>query len=341
MWKKIQNWWGVGTINPERDEAKMPVLLLWVERAAIMVVAIVSGIAVAVFGYTKAADYTDWEIIRWLSAGVMFFLATAITDVGVKYFIQKAAYDLFAVFNPATYKNSTYTGFQRFMQIIAWFCMVAIIAGLFLFDYVSVNSVRDPVANMVKKEEKLDQKKIRSDIDKQEASRGKATVAAITAIESDINSMQRQIEKEKTRVLNSNSKMKDLSNSGNGWAKQQIASQQAKAIAPLNKSLDELYETKKSLNKQRAKDLEYRLDIVAKTDNEVLSENEAINKRNTSLVEGTSNLFIYMGFWAKCIAGLIRILLVVLFMGSNVKDYNGDGRVDYQDVSAAAEQGFV
>ena len=62
--KTLKKWWDVGTINPERDEAKMPVLLLWVERAAIMVVAVVSGIAVAVFGYMKAADYTSWEIVR-------------------------------------------------------------------------------------------------------------------------------------------------------------------------------------------------------------------------------------------------------------------------------------
>ena len=157
----VKKWWGVKGIDPERDDARMPTLLLWVERACILVVAIVSGIAVAAFGYLKASAYTDWEILRWLAAGVFFFLATAITDVGVKFFIQKGAYDFFAAFNPATYKNSPYNWFQRAMQIIAWACMVAIVAGLFLFDYVSVNAVRDPVSNMVKKENKLNQDSIR------------------------------------------------------------------------------------------------------------------------------------------------------------------------------------
>lgn len=341
MWKKIQKWWGVGSINPERDEAKMPVLLLWVERGAIMVVAIVSGVAVAVFGYMKAADYTSWEIIRWLSAGIMFFLATAITDVGVKYFIQKGAYDFFAMFNPQTYKGSTFTWFQRVMQVVAWFCMIAIVFGLFMFDYMSVNSVRDPVANMVKKETKLNQDSIRQEVDNQEANRGASTIAAIKAVENDIRDIKRQIEKEKTRVLNSNSKMKALYDSGNGWAKNQVASQQSKAVFGLSKQLDDLYKTKQELTQQRAKDLEYRLNIVSKTDSIVMQENGLIEDRNTSLVEGTSSLFIWMGFYAKCIAGVIRILLVVMFLGGNVKDYNNDGKVDYEDVNAAAQMGFV
>lgn len=341
MLEKITKWWGVGTIDPERDEAKMPVLLLWMERSAIFVVAIVSGVAVGVFGYKFAAGYTHWESIRWASAIVMFAIATAITDIGIKYFIQKAVYDLFAVFNPATYRNSRFTGFQRFMQFIAWCCMVAIIVGMFAFDYNSVNSVRYPVANMIKKEQKINRDSIREVVDKQEESRGAATIAAIKAVDSDIRDTKRQIEKEKARVLNSNAKMKALYDSGNGWAKKQVASQQAKAVSGLNAQLEELYKTKQELTKTQSKNLAYRLDIIAKTDNEVMQENAAIAGRNTSLVEGTSSLFIWMGFYAKCIAGVIRVLLVVMFLGSNVKDYNGDGKVDYEDVNAAAKGGFL
>ncbi len=338
--KNLKKWWDVGTINPERDEAKMPVLLLWVERAAIMVVAVVSGIAVAVFGYMKAADYTSLEIIRWLSAGLMFFLATAITDVGVKYFIQKGAFDFFAAFNPATYKGSQYNWFQRAMQVVAWICMVAIVAGLFWFDYVSVDSVRRPVANLVKKESKLNQDSIRQVVDAQEQARIGATVTAIQAIELDIRNVQKQIEREKVRVLNSDKAMKKLYDKGHGWAMGQVASRQSKAIAPLKDRENQLYATKQELSNQRTKDLAYRSNIIAKTDSSVLAENTAIDGRNTSLVEGTSSLFIWMGFWAKCIAGLIRVLLVVMFMGGNVKDYNGDGKIDHTDVNSAAYLGF-
>jgi len=339
--RQLKKWWDVGSINPERDEAKMPTLLLWVERMAIVVVAIVSGIAVAVFGYMKAADYTSLEIVRWLSAGVMFFLATAITDVGVKYFIQKGAFDFFATFNPTTYKGSQYNWFQRAMQVVAWFCMIAIVAGLFWFDYVSVDSVRRPVANLVKKENKLNQDSIRGAVDAQEQARMGATIAAIQAVEVDIKAVRRQIEAEKVRILNSDKAMKKLYDKGHGWARGQVAARQAKAVAPLYAQIEQLQANKQDLTNQRTKDLAYRSTIIAKTDSSVLAENAAIEGRNTSLVEGTSSLFIWMGFYAKCIAALIRILLVVMFMGGNVQDYTGDGKVDYRDVNAAAQAGFI
>lgn len=338
---KIKQWWDVGTINPERDEAKMPVLLLWVERAAIMVVAVVSGIAVAVFGYMKAADYTSLEIVRWLSAGLMFFLATAITDVGVKYFIQKGAFDFFATFNPATYKNSEFNWFQRAMQVVAWFCMVAIVAGLFWFDYVSVDSVRRPVANLVKKETKLNQDSIRKSVDAQEQARIGAVVGAIQSVQLEIKKTERQIEATKQRVYQSEGALRRLvERDNNGWARGQISVKQSKAVSGLQSQLETLRQNKADLEAQRVKDLAYRSSIIAKTDSSVLAENAAIDGRNTSLVEGTSSLFIWMGFYAKCIAGLIRILLVVMFMGGNVKDYNGDGKIDHTDVNSAAYVGF-
>lgn len=367
----LKKWWDVGTINPERDEAKMPVLLLWVERAAIMVVAVVSGIAVAVFGYMKAADYTSLEIVRWLSAGLMFFLATAITDVGVKYFIQKSAFDFFAAFNPKTYdwevieytkdmgakvyKRSfkyqddpkryvykyNYNWFQRAMQVVAWVCMVAIVAGLFWFDYVSVDSVRRPVANLVKKETKLNQDSIRRSVDAQEQARIGAVVGAIQSVQLEIKKTERQIEATKQRVYQSEGALRRLfERDNNGWAKGQISAKQSKAVSGLQSQLETLRQNKADLEAQRVKDLAYRSSIIAKTDSSVLAENAAIDGRNTSLVEGTSSLFIWMGFYAKCIAGLIRILLVVMFMGGNVKDYNGDGKIDHTDVNSAAYVGF-
>jgi hypothetical protein len=336
----VKKWWGVGTIDPERDDARMPTLLLWVERACILVVAIVSGIAVAAFGYLKASAYTDWEILRWLAAGLFFFLATAITDVGVKFFIQKGAYDFFAAFNPLTYKNSPYNWFQRAMQIIAWACMIAIVAGLFLFDYVSVNAVRDPVANMVKKENKLNQDSIRRAVDAQEQARIGAVVEAIRGIEIDIRQAERQIEATKQRVYQSEGALRRLAENGNGWAKGQISAKQGKAVVGLQSQLATLRQNKADLEAQRVKDLAYRSGIIAKTDSSVMAENAAIEGRNTSLVEGTSSLFIWMGFWAKCIAGLIRVLLVVMFMGGTMKDYNGDGKTDYKDVNTAAQMGF-
>ena len=156
------------------------------------------------------------EILRWLAAGFSFSLRLR-SRTWCKILHSERAYDFFAAFNPATYKNSPYNWFQRAMQIIAWACMVAIVAGLFLFDYVSVNAVRDPVFNMVKKN-KLNQDSIRRAVDAQEQARIGAVVEAIRGIEIDIRQTERQIEATKQRVPVRRA-LRRLAESGNGWAK--------------------------------------------------------------------------------------------------------------------------
>jgi hypothetical protein len=338
--QRIKNLFSLGEVNPVQDEKLIFKILLACERASIIVVAVVSGVAVAAYGYLLASGYTEWEPIRWGMAILLFALATAITDVGVKYFIQKGAFDFFVFFKLAWWKDLSQNLFVRAMQFVAWVCMIALIAGMFLFDYYSVDSVRRPVANMVKKESKLNQDSISQLVEERENVRLGAVVGAITAIQVDINSTRRQIEVEKVRAANSNQKMKRLADSGNGWAKAQIKAAQAKATAPLQQRLIEQEGLKKELREQQARDLAYKSEVITKSDSTVFATNAAIESRNNDLVTGTSTMFIWLGFFAKCIAGLIRVMLVVLFLGNPV-DANKDGKVDYRDVTSAAAGGFL
>jgi hypothetical protein len=364
--QKLSKLFSLGEVNPVEDEKLIFKILLACERASIIVVAVVSGVAVAAYGYLLASGYTEWEVVRWATAALLFILATAITDVGVKFFIQKGAFDFFVFFNPSTYKKKKveyfalehhgmktfeengktyvltpkYNIFQRAMQVVAWVCMVALIAGMFLFDYYSVDSVRRPVANMVKKESKLNQDSIRQITEARENARVNAVGGAIMSLQADINATRRQIEAEKVRAANSNQKMKRLADSGNGWAKSQIKAAQAKAAAPLQQRLAEQEGLKKELREQQARDLAYKSEVITKSDSTVFATNAAIESRNNDLVTGTSTMFIWLGFFAKCIAGLIRVMLVVLFL-SNPVDANQDGKVDYRDVTDAAAKGFI
>lgn len=336
----LSKWLDVGTINPERDEALMPVLMLWVERLAILVVAIVSGVAVAAYGYLLASGYTSIIWIRYLSAGVFFALATAITDVGVKYFIQKGAYDLFAAFNPATYKNSPFNWYQRVMQVIVWLCMAGIIAGLFYFDYISVESVRRPVANMVKQEKQINQDSLREIVLAQEKTRVGATVAAIQSAQAEIRRLEREVKATEKRVEAKNGALTRLIAQHNGWAAGQLEAKKNAATASIRRQIERENENLTFLREQQGKDLAYSQTVVARSDSATLATNAAIAGRNNDLVSGTSTMFIWLGFWAKCIAGIIRILLVAMFLAGNVQDYNKDGQVDYKDVTAAAPLGF-
>jgi hypothetical protein len=411
--QKLSKLFSLGEVNPVQDEKLIFKILLACERASIIVVAVVSGVAVAAYGYLLASGYTEWEVVRWATAALLFILATAITDVGVKYFIQKGAFDFFSAFNPSTYKDSktnwkdvliiivagiltlacfhycevnkfvddlidlewgrvtakyaikvllfcvfisiseaslktfldynpvgNFSWFQRSMQVVGWSCMVALIAGMFLFDYYSVDAVRNPVANMVKKESKLNQDSIRQITANREDTRVGAVNVAINGVQADINATRRQIKAEKVRAANSNQEMKRLADSGNGWAESQIKAAQAKAAAPLQQRLAEQEGLKKELREQQARDLAYKSAVITKSDSTVFATNAAIESRNNDLVKGTSTMFIWLGFFAKCIAGLIRVMLVVLFLGNPV-DANKDGKVDYRDVTSAAAGGFL
>lgn len=320
----------------------MPVLLLWVERLSIFVVAVVSGIAVAAYGYLMASGYTSIELVRWIAAAVFFGIATAITDVGVKYFIQKGAFDLFAFFNPATYKGSPYNWFQRVMQVVVWGCMAGMIYGLFYFDYISVESVRRPVANMVKQEKQINQDSIRNIVLAQEKTRVGATATAIQAAESEIRRLEKSIGATENRVAANNPALDGIDHGKrNGWELQELARRKSVATASIRNQIERERENLSFLRQQQGKELEYSQTVVSKSDSSTMATNSAIAGRNTDLVSGTSTMFIWLGFWAKCIAGLIRVLLVAMFMGGNIKDYNGDGQVDYKDVTAAtAIKGF-
>jgi hypothetical protein len=316
----LKKWWDVGTINPTRDAARMPTLLLWCERLSIVVVAIVSGVAVAAYGYKLASGYVESVIIRYAFAAIFFALATAITDVGVKYFIQSSAYDFFATLNPATYKGSTYTWFQRAMQVVEWLAKTGIIAGLFYFDYISVESVRRPVANMVKQEKQINQDSIRERVIAQEKARVLVTANAITAAQQALRRLEKDIADTESRVERSDPELVKLVTKGNTWAPKRLRAKKDAATASLRKQVEREQENIAFLREQQSLTIADGRGVVSRSDSATLATNAAISARNLDLVQGTSTMFIWMGFWAKCIAGLIRILLVAMFMGGTIKD---------------------
>jgi len=214
------------------------------------------------------------------------------------------------------------------------------IGGLFYFDYISVESVRRPVANMVKQEKQINQDSVRNIVLTQESARVGATKGAIQYAESAIRQLEKDVRNTESRVAANNGALTRLIAKGNGWASNELAKKKASATASLRNQIEKERENLAFLRQQQGKELEYSRTIVSRSDSATFAINAAIAGRNTDLVTGTSTMFIWLGFWAKCIAGLIRVLLVAMFMGGNIQDYNGDGQVDYKDVTAAAPMGF-
>jgi len=344
LFTKIKSGWSSlfrpESVDPVRDEKKIFTVLLLGERAAVFVSAVVSGFAVAAWGWIFAGGYWDNLIFKSVIAVSLLIAATYFTDVAIRYIVQKGAYDFFMFWKFAWLKDFRSMWFERLMQTVSFAFLLAIGAGMTWFDYISVDAVRRPVADLVEKESNINQDSLRRVVDAQEQVRMNATIAAINAIQIDIRQTERQIAKTKTAVLNGDKGMKKLYDKGNGWAASQIQYRQNKATAGLNAQITTLRQNKAELEAQRTRDIAYRAKIIAVTDSSTLATNAAIASRNAEKVSSAENTMMYVGFYTKAGAMAIRILLVALFLALVRKDVNGDGQIDYADVTAAAKEGF-
>jgi DNA repair ATPase RecN len=218
--------------------------------------------------------------------------------------------------------------------------MSALIAGMFLFDYYSTQAVRYPIASQAKQRSYVNQDSVLRAAQATENARLSAVPDAIRENQVSIRQLERQMQQVRQEVAANNPSLTRLINQGNGWAKTQLSATQAKAAKPIQDQIKQLQSLGGELRSQRAKDLQRSGDNLNAVAQRVSEQNQAIQKYNVSMVEGTSSLFLWLGFYCKVIAGLIRVLLTVMFL-ANAKDVNGDGKINYLDVSPAAQSGFL
>ncbi len=332
-------------VNPIRDEAKIFTVLLLGERAAVFASAVVSGFAVAAWGWIFAGGYWDNLIFKVIVAIALLGAATYFTDVAIRYIVQKSAYDFFVFFRFQWLKDFKTNRFVRAMQFVSWAFLVGIGVGMFWFDYISVDAVRRPVAELVKQEKTINQDSARASVQAQETVRMAAVVAATETVAIDIAATKRQIKAEKTSIAASMGKdvFKGY-NEKNGWVMKKFinpAFAKSARLKALNENLVTLEQNKIDLSTQRKEDLAYQSSIIAKTDAVVFADNQATISRNRDKVNSAENTMMYVGIFTKAGAMLIRILLVALFLAKVNKDTTGDGVVDYRDVTPAAKEGFL
>jgi hypothetical protein len=345
LFNKIKSLVKPETVDPVRDEAKIFTVLLLAERFAVLASAIVSGFAVAAWGWIFAGGYWDNLIFKIGVAVTLLVAATYFTDVAIRYIVQKGAYDFFVFFRFKWTYNFRDEWFFRLMQVVSWSFLVAIGAGMFYFDYISVDAVRRPVAELVKQERTINADSLRRVVDGQEQARIAATKEAIIAISVDIRATERQIAAEKMRIVESFGKDGiKLYREKNGWFLKNRLEPKLNRSAnynSLNKQLETLRGNKSELEQQRTRDIAYRLQAITRTDSTANATNAAIAARNRDKVSSAEITMMSVGVWTKAGAMAIRVLLVALFLAYVRRDVNGDGVTNYQDVTAAAQQGFL
>lgn len=338
-------------IDPEKDEERIDKYYHQGEMWALFVVAFVSSGGAALFGWSTASGFVDWLWFKIFAAVFCFVASAVVTDLVLKDLIQKMVFDLMVgakiAIGRAVSKLARVVPFNWFMRInqfLEWAVITALCIGIYIFDYYQVQIIKTPAADMVKKEQTLNVDSLRKDFAAQENARIGVVVTAITAANIDIQATKKAIEQEKLSIVRSFGKdgMK-LYKENNAWFfKQRLnpAIKKSSRIKALNDQLTELESNLLALKKQQTKDLEYSSAAMAKNDTILVSTNEKIKASNESRSSGVAFVMVMFGFILKVIAGAFRIIRVFRYLGRNPVDANGDGKIDYRDVDAAAKTGF-
>ena len=338
-------------IDPEKDEERIDKYYHQGEMWALFVVAFVSSGGAALFGWSTASGFVDWLWFKIFAAVFCFVASAVVTDLVLKDLIQKMVFDLMVgakivvgrmVSSKA--RQAVFNWFMRINQSLEWVFITALCIAIYVFDYYQVQIIKTPAADMVKKEQTLNVDSLRKDFAAQENARIGVVVTAITAANIDIQATKKAIEQEKLLIVRSFGKDGvKLYKDNNAWFfKQRLnpAIKKSSRIKALNSQLDELESNLLALKKQQTEDLKYSSAAMAKNDTILVSTNEKIKASNESRSSGVAFVMVMFGFILKVIAGAFRIIRVFRYLGRNPVDANGDGKIDYRDVDAAAQAGF-
>lgn len=336
-------------IDPEKDEERIDKHYHMGEMWSLYVVAFVSSGGAALFGWVTAGNFADWVIFKAIAALFCFAASAVVTDLVLKDFLQKSTFDLMVGAKivigrmvSAKARETVFNWFMRINQSLEWVFITALCIAIYVFDYYQVQIIKTPAADMVKKEQTLNVDSLRKDFAAQENARIGVVVTAITAANIDIQATKKAIEQEKLSIVRSFGKDgMNLYKDNNAWFfKQRLnpAIKKSIRIKALNDQLAELESNLLALKKQQTKDLEYSSAAMAKNDTILVSTNEKIKAANESRSSGAALVMVMFGFILKVIAGALRIIRVFRYLGRNHVDANGDGKIDYRDVDAAAKQ---
>ena len=288
-----------------------------------LIAIIVTSIGFFVWGQDLTTQYGGPPWLGYVVGALFAFVTAWVTDISFGHFLETVLYQLitFFSFNWLTIKPKGGIYRHYFLMPLRWSIVMVIVAALFYADYKSVYTLKDPIANAREHYKPTDY----SSLHNQQQARVKDATA----------DFDRQIKEEKQerdrKVANAQSHvaLQQLANDGNGWARQQLKTRATAAEAPYKKRLASLQEKRdKVADAERAANEQERNNIIT-ADNAGLSADSG-NR------EAISGMFTQFGLGSKIMTILLRLLLIINFLVNNPGDWNGDGKIDGEDVTAAA-----
>jgi hypothetical protein len=314
-------------INPQKNSRSIDRHVLFAERLMLGVAVVITSAGFLVWGYNAAGQYTEVFAIK-AAFGIMAALMSAmVTDFAFRNFLEEVIFQMLVVFYPKAQNHIEKPGYIKVMAFFRWAILATIVSLLFYADFISVYTVKDPIASAAKQKPVVDPAKV----SEQATS---AMNAQIKPLKQQIAALKNEIKQEESRVERANASLVKLVSQGNNWAPSQLAAKKASATKSKRANLSKLEDAyNQALSGNSA--------ALATINTQAIQTSQATIEENNTQKAAMSNLFQLFGVGSKIMTILFRMFLVVSFLSKNPNlDANGDGTVDGEDVTAAASGAF-
>lgn len=314
-------------IDPVANAGTVDRRVLFSEKVALLVAIAITSVGFFVWGKSMAAQYTDLLVVQWLVGLAAAAVAAYVTDLAFREFLEDVVFQLLSAPMP---KPDTYQkpgGYIQFLKVLRWVVLTTIVVLLFMADWYSVYTIKDPFADQAKQRELVDTDA--AGVTRHQITKDKAASAQwmMDELKKDIATAEKRAERENPGLMKL---INDRSSPSRGWATTELAKKKAKATKALRGDLDEFRHTYSTTLSQGTQQ-----DSIAAV--LLLKQNEQTMEANEKSKASMSGLFFMFGAGAKGLTVLFRIFLVISFLSTNPRlDANQDGKVGGADVTAAA-----
>ena len=301
-------------------------------------VSIVSGGGMAYLSYTYISDLKVQYWINMSISAAIVYVMYLVTDKYLKkavtiwtvWLCLNFYMDLWSDIRKTVTKGAepAYSLGSRFFQLVIWAGISVAIFMLCYADYIAVESIREPVADIIPKDTTRSLQAERAAIYAQ-------TNPGITRVNEQVAKEQAKFDNAEKYVkgLRSNRVFIRMIEKGEspGWANDQLSAQVSKIKKKAQSEMDRLNEIADGLVRDQTLAVRQLSEEIEGFNTGVLGKNDRVGAKVSSLV-------LWIGFNLKLFHILINMLRTLYFFAMRRKkkdqDVNKDGTIDEKDVEA-------
>jgi hypothetical protein len=320
---------GISIFNPQKNTQETVQTLRRSSIVCQWIVVVTSSVGVFAWAQDLAYKYLPASGVTpfaaFLIAAIFAFCAGYITDIGFGRVLQDVLFRTFASKHPNVRRWNGDPYFSRFQSaetVMKWL----LLAMLLTMDVASMYVITDPVTRAAGSDAVVDVEAMRTEM--QSKYDAQAASLRTQATEKDA-----AIKAEQKRVAQSNSALAKLQASGNPWAANKMAKEQARATKSDREAKAKLE------NAHQATIAEGQQYISARIA-EAEQRNRETSERNKANQSTAAIMYLIFTIGIKLLTIFLRVQIVVSFCAYSYSyrpDITGDGVIDYRDAEAYAK----